>query len=81
MQIFAEAGITPMQIIQGSTKWPAELVRKQDKLGTVETGKLADVIIVSEDPLQDIKNLDKIDTVIFDGKVVQDEGLSFPGEL
>src|SRR5258706_2631943 len=71
MQIMAEAGLTPMQIIQGSTKYPAEMLHKQDLLGTVEAGKLADVIIVNADPLQDIRNLDKINTVIQDGKVVE----------
>jgi len=70
MDIFAEAGVTPMQIIQGSTKWPAEMVRKQDILGTVEAGKLADVIILRQDPLQDIRNIRSLETVIFDGKVV-----------
>jgi predicted amidohydrolase len=71
MQIMAEAGLTPMQIIQGSTKYAAEMLRKQDLLGTVEAGKLADVIIVDADPLKEIKNLDKINTVIQDGKVVE----------
>lgn len=71
MQIMADAGLTPMQIIQGSTKYPAEMLRKENLLGTVERGKLADVIIVNADPLQDIKNLDKINTVIQDGKVVE----------
>ncbi len=71
MQIMADVGLTPMQIIQGSTKYPAEMLRKQNLLGTVEAGKLADVIIVNADPLQDIKNLDKINTVIQDGKVVE----------
>ena len=71
MQIMADAGLTPMQIIMGSTKYPAEMLRKQNLLGTVEAGKLADVIIVNADPLQDIKNLDKINTVIQDGKVVE----------
>jgi hypothetical protein len=60
-----------MQIIMGSTKYPAEMLRKQNLLGTVEAGKLADVIIVNADPLQDIRNLDKINTVIQDGKVVE----------
>ena len=69
--IMADAGLTPMQIIQGSTKYPAEMLRKQNLLGTVEAGKLADVIIVDADPLHDIKNLDKINTVIQDGKVVE----------
>ena len=71
MQIMSEAGLTPMQIIMGSTKYPAEMLRKQNLLGTVEAGKLADVIIVNADPLQDIKNLDKINTVIQDGKIVE----------
>jgi predicted amidohydrolase len=70
MQVMAEVGLTPMQIIMGSTKYPAEMLRKQNLLGTVETGKLADVIIVNADPLQDITNLDKINTVIQDGKLV-----------
>ena len=70
MRIMTEVGMTPMQIIQGSTKCGAELVRKQDSLGTVEAGKTADVLIVSADPLQDIENLKKTDTVIFDGKVI-----------
>jgi predicted amidohydrolase len=71
MQIMADVGLTPMQIIMGSTKYPAEMIRKQNLLGTVETGKLADMIIVNADPLQDIKNLDKISTVVQDGKVVE----------
>jgi hypothetical protein len=70
MRIMTETGLTPMQIIQGSTKYPAELVQKQDSLGTVEAGKIADILIVSADPLQDIENLKKTDTVIFDGKVI-----------
>lgn len=71
MQILADAGLTPMQIIMGATKYPAEMIRKQNLLGTVDVGKLADVIIVDADPLKDIKNLDKINTVIQDGKVVE----------
>ena len=71
MQIMAEVGLTPMQIIVGSTKYPAEMLRKQDIIGTVEAGKLADVIIVNADPLKDIKNADKINTVIQDGKIVE----------
>ena len=69
LEIFEEAGFTPIQMIQSVTKWPAEALRVQDNLGTIEAGKLADVVIVNEDPLQDIRNLQKIEWVIFDGKV------------
>jgi hypothetical protein len=71
MRIMTEVGMTPMQIIQGTTKYPAELVQKQDSLGTVEPGKTADILVVSADPLQDVQNLKKTDTVIFDGKVIE----------
>jgi hypothetical protein len=70
MRVMREVGMTPMQIIVGSTKYAAELVQKQDALGTIEAGKTADVVIVTANPLDDIANMMKTDTVIFDGKVI-----------
>src|SRR2546428_6311550 len=58
-----------MKIIQAATKWPAETMRVQSQIGTVEVGNLADLLIVDEDPLQNIANLQKIAAVIADGKV------------
>lgn len=71
IQVMADAGLTPMQIIQGTTKWPAEMLGKQDLLGTVEAGKLADVIILGRDPLENVRNMSAIETVILDGRVVE----------
>jgi hypothetical protein len=71
MQTFVEAGVTPMQIIQGATKWAAEMIDRGKDLGTIEAGKLADIIIVNSDPLQGIENLRQIDTVVFNGKRVE----------
>jgi imidazolonepropionase-like amidohydrolase len=51
MDTFVEAGVTPMQTIQGATKWSAEMIDKQNELGTVEVGKLANVIVVNRDLL------------------------------
>ena len=70
MEVFVEGGFTPMETIQAATKWPAEAMRVQDRIGTIESGKLADLLVVSADPLQDIHNLQKIDTLVFDGKLV-----------
>ena len=70
MEIFQEAGIPQMRIIQGATKWGAESLNKLDDLGTIEAGKLADILIVNADPLQNISNLRDIDNVIFDGRIV-----------
>ena len=61
IQVMKDAGLTPMQIIQGTTKWPAEMIGKQDLLGTIEAGKLADVIVLDRDPLQDAANMRAID--------------------
>ncbi|MEE8339464.1 MAG: amidohydrolase family protein [Xanthomonadales bacterium] len=71
MEILAEeVGMTPMQVILAATRNTAEGFRVLDKLGTIEAGKLADVLIVNEDPLQDISKLQKIEWVIKDGNVV-----------
>jgi imidazolonepropionase-like amidohydrolase len=69
LEVFEAAGLTTMQMIQAATKWPAQSFKVADKVGTIESGKLADVIIVNADPLQNIRNLRQIDTVVFDGKV------------
>jgi imidazolonepropionase-like amidohydrolase len=71
MEILAEeVGLTPMQVILAATRNPAEGFRVLDRLGTIEAGKLADVVIVNADPLQEISNLQKIEWVIKDGRVV-----------
>jgi Amidohydrolase family len=71
MEIFAnDLGLPAMQVIQAATKWPAETLKVEKQLGTIETGKLADILIADADPLQDIANLNKISNVIADGKLV-----------
>ena len=69
--VFVEAGVTPMQIIQGATRLSAEMLLLGDEIGTVEAGKFADIIVGDENPLEDIANLRAIDTVIMNGKVVE----------
>lgn len=65
-----EVGLTPMQAILSATRDSAAMMKKDAIIGTVEVGKLADLLIVTADPLADIKNTQKVDTVIKDGKVV-----------
>jgi imidazolonepropionase-like amidohydrolase len=70
MQVFSDdMKLPPMQIIQAATKWAAETMRVAQDVGTVEAGKLADLLIVDEDPLVNIANLQKIAFVIADGKI------------
>ena len=70
LDLLVHAGLTPMQVLQAATRNVAEGFRILDRLGTIETGKLADLVVVNEDPLQDINHLQKIEWVIKDGKVV-----------
>lgn len=70
MEIWQEGGIQPMQIIMAATKWVADAMKVGDRYGTIAPGKVADIIVVNANPLQDIANLRQIDTVVFDGKVI-----------
>ncbi|HEX5565250.1 MAG TPA: amidohydrolase family protein [Sporosarcina sp.] len=73
--LMADAGMSPMDAIVASTKTAAECLGWDDRVGTLETGKLADIIIVKGNPLEDIHSLadnDNIQVVIKDGKVEKD---------
>ena len=70
LDLLAEAGLTPMQVLMAATRNTAEAFRILNRLGTVEAGKLADLIVVNDDPLKDVHNLQKIEWVIQDGRVV-----------
>jgi hypothetical protein len=69
MQLFADAGMTPMQILQSATLWSAEFVRQDKNLGSVSEGKIADIVILKQNPLDSVRNLRTIDTVIQGGRV------------
>jgi imidazolonepropionase-like amidohydrolase len=74
-----EAGLSPMETIQSATLRPAQMQGVEQDLGTVSTGKLADIIIVDGDPLQDITLLQhKVVLVIKNGEIyTPDNSISF----
>ncbi len=70
LQHYLEAGLTPMEVIQSATLRPAQMQGVEKDLGTVTVGKLADMVLVDGDPLQDITLLQhKIVLVIKGGEV------------
>jgi imidazolonepropionase-like amidohydrolase len=69
MQLMAEAGLTPMQIIQAATKNSAEFLGAKD-LGTVEVGKWADLLVLNSNPLSSINNTRTIHSVMIAGNPV-----------
>lgn len=70
LKLLAEAGLSNMQIIVAATKHNSEICAIDDRVGTVEEGKIADLIVVDGDPLSDIEDLTKIKFVLKDGYVV-----------
>ena len=62
-------GMTPMQAIRAATSTASELLGMQDKIGTVEAGRFADIVAVPGDPLADITVLEKVDFVMKGGAV------------
>jgi len=70
-----DIGMTPMEAIVASTKVGAECLGWEDRVGTLVPGRLADVVVVRKDPLEDIRSLedpDDIVLVIKDGRIVKD---------
>jgi imidazolonepropionase-like amidohydrolase len=61
---FVKYGATPMQAIEAATRVAAEIMRMEDRLGTVEPKKQADIIVVKEDPLKDIRVLQEVENIL-----------------
>jgi imidazolonepropionase-like amidohydrolase len=70
LELMVEAGISPMEAIVAGTRNAADNLGKANELGTIESGKLADVIAVLGDPLKDIRNTREIKLVIRDGEIL-----------
>jgi imidazolonepropionase-like amidohydrolase len=68
MEMMAEAGMTPMQVIVSATGDAARCHRKAGQLGTLAVGAAADLLIVNANPLDNIRNLRNIDAVWINGK-------------
>ena len=62
-------GMTPMQAIQSATIVAASLLDQQNEIGSIDVGKLADIVAVTDDPLRDISALERISFVMKAGKV------------
>lgn len=65
-------GMTPAQAIRAATATAAELLGMQDSLGTIEAGKLADIVAVPGDPLADVSAMEKVDFVMKGGVVYRE---------
>lgn len=74
--LFVENGLSPLEAVQTATINPAKYLNKTDKLGTVEEGKIADLIILNKNPLIDIHNISDINSVVLNGELFDREKLN-----
>jgi imidazolonepropionase-like amidohydrolase len=69
IELYVQAGFTPMEAIQAATIVPARVMGLDKELGTVEVGKRADLIVVNGNPLESIHDIRKVESVIIGGKL------------
>jgi len=66
--LLVQSGLTPLQALQAATLNPARFMGRENELGTVATGRIADLVLLEANPLEDIGNTRKISAVVFGGK-------------
>ena len=70
LQLLVRAGVTPLEALQSATIDPARFLGRDKDLGSIKKGKFADLVLLDANPLSDISNTQKIDTVIVNGRVL-----------
>jgi imidazolonepropionase-like amidohydrolase len=75
LALFVQAGFTPLEALETTTINPAKFLGLEKSLGTIEKGKLADLVLLDADPLENIANTKKISAVIINGKYLPKDSL------
>jgi len=70
LAFLVRAGLTPLEALKSATIRPAEFLNLENQMGTIEVGKVADLVLLSANPLEDIRNTRNIELVISKGKLV-----------
>jgi imidazolonepropionase-like amidohydrolase len=71
MELMVESGMTPMEAIVGATLDNAKFFRAEARIGSIEPGKLADLILIEGDVLRDIGSLRRIRGVMLNGQWIR----------
>ncbi len=75
LALLVRAGLSPMEALQAATRNPAKYLGLLDSLGTLEQGKIADLVLLEANPLADITNTQKINAVVVNGKLLDKAAL------
>ena len=76
MWLLEKGGATPMEMLRAATLTGAEKIGVEDHLGSIEPGKLADLVILNSDPLESIRNTEDIEYVVKNGFVYHAESMT-----
>jgi imidazolonepropionase-like amidohydrolase len=71
IELYVQAGFTPMEAIQAATLVPARVMGVDKNLGTVEAGKEADLIVLKANPLDSISNIRAVEEVVTGGTLYE----------
>jgi imidazolonepropionase-like amidohydrolase len=69
MRLMAQACLSPLEVLRAATVGGAMAMGMEKELGTIDAGKLADLVILDADPRADVANLERIDRVMKDGRL------------
>jgi predicted amidohydrolase len=75
LALLVDAGLTPLEALRTATINPAKFLGKEKEFGTIEKGKLADLVLLDANPLKDIHNTRKINAVVVNGRLLGRETL------
>ena len=67
--LLVDAGLSPLAALQAATRNAAEFIGQRDRRGTIEVGKIADLVLLDQNPLADIRNTRSIQAVVLSGKL------------
>lgn len=65
-----DAGLSPLQALRAATVNPAKILKNEDDFGTVRVGKIADLVLLDANPLEDIRNTERIAAVVLGGRLL-----------
>jgi hypothetical protein len=75
LALLVKAGMTPMEALQAATLKPAKFLGMEKDFGTVQKGKIADLVLLDSNPLDDISNTQRISAVVVNGKLLSRQTL------
>jgi imidazolonepropionase-like amidohydrolase len=70
LELLVQAGLSPMEALQAATRNPAQFLKRDPEQGTIKVGKVADLVLLDANPLEDIRNTTKIYAVLSRGRLL-----------